>query len=59
MLSTMDSQLEAVRQDIRDVKDEIVEVKQKVAAAEDAHNAEREQSHFNLLLSLNQQLSGL
>ncbi|KAL0047747.1 hypothetical protein WJX82_010836 [Trebouxia sp. C0006] len=55
----MDSQLEAVRQDIRDVKDEIVEVKQKVAAAEDAHNAEREQSHFNLLLSLNQQLSGL
>ena len=55
----MDSQIEAVRKDIRDVKDEIVEVKLKVAAAKDAHNAEREQSHFNLLLCLNQQLRGL
>ena len=55
----MDSQLEAVRQDIHDVKDEIVEVKQKLAAAEKAHNAEKEQSLFNLLLSLNNQLSGL
>ncbi len=55
----MDSQLDAVRHRICKTEDEIVEVKQKVAAAEDAHNAEREQSHFNLLLSLNQQLSGL
>ena len=55
----MDSQLEAVRQDIHDVKDEIKEVKQKLAAAEQAHNAEKEQSLFNLLLSLNNQLSGL
>ena len=55
----MDSQLEAVRQDIRDVKDEIVEVKQKLAAAEQAHDAEKEQSLLNLLLSLNNQLSGL
>ena len=59
MLVAVDSQLEAVRQDIHDVKDEIVEVKQKLAAAEKAHNAEKEQSLFNLLLSLNNQLSGL
>ena len=55
----MDSQLEAVRQDIRDVKDEIVEVKQKLAAAEQAHNAEKEQSLLNLLSGLQNQLSGL
>ena len=40
-VSTMDSQLEAVRQDIRDVKDKKVEVKQKAAAAENAHNVDR------------------
>ena len=55
----MDGQLEAVRQDIQDVKDEIVEVKQKLAAAEQAHNVEKEKSFFDLLLSLNNQLSGL
>ena len=59
LLSTMDSQLEAVRQDIRDVKDEIVEVKQKLAAAEQAHNVEKEQSLLKLLSGLQNQLSGL
>lgn len=54
VITTVDSQLGAVRQDIRDVKDEIVEVKQKLAAAEQAHNVEKD-----LLLSLNNQLSGL
>ena len=47
----MDGQLEAVRQDMRNVKDEIVEVKQGLAVAEHAHNA--------LLLSLNNQLLSL
>ena len=47
----MDGQLEAVRQDMRTVKDEIVEVKQGLAVAEHAHNA--------LLLSLNNQLLSL
>ena len=55
----MDSQLDAVRHRICKAEDEIAEVKQKLAAAERAHDAEREQSLFNLLLSLNNQLSGL
>ena len=56
---TTDSQLDAVRHRICKAEDEIVEVKQKLAAAEHAHNAEREQSLFNLLLSLNNQLLSL
>ena len=36
LLSTMDSQLEAVRQDIRDVKGKIAKTEQKLAAAERA-----------------------
>ena len=36
LLNTMEIQLEAVRQDIRDVKDEIVEVKQELAIAKQA-----------------------
>ena len=59
LLSTMDSQLEAVRQDIRSVKDELVEIKQDLAAAKKAKNAEQERKLFDLLLSLNNQLSGL
>ena len=55
----MDSQLGAVRHRICKAEDEIVEVKQKLAAAEYAHNAERERSLFNLLLSLNNQLLSL
>lgn len=47
----MDGQLEAVRQDMHTVKDEIAEVKQSLAVAEHAHNA--------LLLSLNNQLLSL
>lgn len=47
----MDGQLEAVRQDMRSVKDKIAEVKQGLAVAEHAHNA--------LLLSLNNQLLSL
>ncbi len=55
----MDGQLEAVRQDIRSVKDEIVEVKQELAIAKQAENKEKEKLLFELLLSLNNQLSGL
>ncbi|DBA92322.1 TPA: hypothetical protein ACH3X2_003743 [Trebouxia sp. C0005] len=53
----MDSQLEAVRQDIREVKGKIAKIEQNLA--EQAHNAEREKSFFDLLLSLNNRLSGL
>jgi len=59
LLSTMDSQLEAVRQDIRGVKEKIVRTEQNLAAAEQAGNKEKERSLFELLLSLNNQLSGL
>ena len=59
LLSTMDNQLEAVRQDIRSVKDELVEIKQDLAAAKKAKNNEQEQKLFDLLLSLNNQLCGL
>ncbi len=55
----MDSQLDAVRHRIRKAEDEIVVVKQDLAAAEHAQNAERAKSLFDLLLSLNNQLSGL
>ena len=38
LLTTMDSQLEAVRQDIRSVKDKIVEIEQELAIAKQAGN---------------------
>ena len=55
----MDTQLDAVRHRICKVEDEIVEVKQKLAAAEHAQNVESERSLFNLLLWLNKQLLSL
>ncbi|KAL3158676.1 hypothetical protein ABBQ32_011418 [Trebouxia sp. C0010 RCD-2024] len=55
----MDGQLEAVRQDIGSVKDKIVKTKQDLAAAKEARNEEQERLFFQLLLSLNNQLSGL
>ena len=42
----MDSQLEAVRQDIGSVKDEIVKTKQDLAAAKEAKNAESMRANF-------------
>lgn len=57
LLSNMDGQLEAVRQEIRDVKGKIAKTEQNLA--EHAHNAEKEKSFLDLLLSLNNQLSGL
>jgi len=59
LLSTMDGQLEAVRQDIGSVKDEIVKTKQDLAAAKEAKNAEHESKLLDLLLTLNTQLNGL
>ncbi|KAL0023206.1 hypothetical protein WJX79_002805 [Trebouxia sp. C0005] len=59
LLSTMDSQLEAVRQDIGSVKDEIVKTKQDLAAAEQAGNKGKERVLLDLLLSLNNQLLSL
>ena len=50
----MDSQLEAVRQDRRDVKHEKIGVMQRLAAAEHAHNVDQD-----LLLRLNNQLLSL
>ena len=55
----MDSQLEAVRQDIGSVKDEIVKTKQDLAAAEQAGNKEEKRVLLDLLLSLNNQLLSL
>ena len=55
----MDGQLEAVRQDIGSVKDKIVKTEQDLAAAKEAKNGDREKSLFDMLLSLNNQLSGL
>lgn len=49
----MDGQLEA---DIHDVKGNIVNIQQKLAAAEDAHNEEIEKQLLDILLSLNNQL---
>ena len=57
LLSTMDSQLEAVRQDIRDVKWKVAKTEQNLA--EHAHNVEREKVFLDLLLSLNNQLLSL
>ena len=59
LLSTMDSQLEAVRQDIGSVKDGIVKTKQDLAAAEQAGNKGKERVLLDLLLSLNNQLLSL
>lgn len=59
LLSTMDSQLEAVRQDIGSVKDEIVKTKQDLAAAEQVGNKGKERVLLDLLLSLNNQLLSL
>ena len=59
LLSTMDSQLEAVRHKMCKVEDEIVELKQDLAAAKEAKNGEQERKLFDMLLSLNNQLSGL
>ena len=59
LLKTMDSQLEAARQDIRSVQRKLVKTEQNLAAAEQAGNKEKETLLFDLLLSLNNQLSGL
>ncbi|KAL3156252.1 hypothetical protein ABBQ32_012527 [Trebouxia sp. C0010 RCD-2024] len=66
LLSTTDSQLEAVRQDIRSAKDEIVQIKQDLtiakqdlATAKQANDKEKERFLCDLLLGLNNQLSGL
>ena len=59
LLNPMDSQLEEVRHRIRKAEVEIVEVKQDLAAAKEAKNGQREKSLFDMLLCLNNQLSGL
>ena len=50
----MDSQLEAVRQEVFEVKGKIAKTEQKLAAAEHASNGDKD-----LLLSLNNQLLSL
>ena len=55
----MDGELEAVRQDIGSVKDEIVKTEQDLAAAEQAGNKEKERVLLDLLLSLHNQLLSL
>lgn len=57
----MARQLEAVRQDIRSITDKVVKTERKLAAAEHAHNGERDLllSINNQLLSLNNQLLSL
>ena len=55
LLSTMDSQLEPVRQDIRKVQEQIVKYEQKLAAAERAGNKEEKKSLLDLLRSLQEQ----
>lgn len=59
LLSTMDGQLEAVRQDICDVKGNIAKIEQNLAAAEQPRNGDQENIHLQLLLTLNTQLSSL
>ena len=53
LLSTMDSQLEAVRQDIHAVKEKVERAQRNMTAAEQAGNREKERSLSELLLSLN------
>ena len=55
----MDGQLEAVRQDICDVKGKIAKTEQNLAAAEQPGNGDQENIHLQLLLTLNTQLSTL
>ncbi|KAL3162818.1 hypothetical protein ABBQ32_009275 [Trebouxia sp. C0010 RCD-2024] len=55
----MDGQLDPVKQDIRNVQERIVRYEQKLAVAEQAGNKEEERKLFDMLLSLNNQLSGL
>ena len=55
LLSTMDSQLEPVWQDTRDVQGQIVTYKQKLAAAKQAGNKEEENSLSDLLRSLQEE----
>ena len=59
LLSTMDSQLEAVRHKIPKVEDKIEKIEQDLAAAKEAKNGEQESKLFDMLLSLNSQLSSL
>jgi len=59
LLSAMDGQLEAVRQDIGSVKDKILAIEQDLAAAKEAKHGEREKSLFDMLLSVNNQLLSL
>ena len=59
LLVATDSQLDAVQHRIRKAEVEIVEVKQKLAAAEHAHNADKEKTFLDLLLSLNNQVLSL
>ena len=55
----MDSQLEALQHRVRTVEGRLVEAEQDLAAAKEAKNGERERKLVDLLLSLNNQLSGL
>ena len=55
LLSTMASQLEPVRQDIRNVQEPIVKYEQKLAAAERAGNKEEVKSLLDLLRSLQEE----
>ena len=59
LLSPMDGQLEAVRQDIGRVKDKIVKTKQDLAVAEQAVYKDKERILSELLLSLSKQPSDL
>ena len=55
----MDSQLEAVQHRVRTVEGRLVKAEQDLAAANEAKNGEKERKVFDMLLSLNNQLSGL
>ncbi|KAL3133629.1 hypothetical protein ABBQ32_008146 [Trebouxia sp. C0010 RCD-2024] len=55
----MDSQLEAVQHKIPTVEDKIVRIEQDLATAKQTNDKEKEMLVFQLLLSLNNQLSGL
>ncbi len=55
LLSTMDGQLEPVRQDIRNVQERIVKYEEKLAAAERAGNMEEEKPLLDLLRGLQEE----
>ena len=59
LLRTMDGQLDPVKQDMRNIQERIVRYEQKLSIAEQAGNKEEERKLFDMLLSLNNQLSGL